>query len=169
MRPWLIALAAAAAAVAIYIVVSVLIVTDEERIETIVAQASQAIANEDLAGCMAFVNDDFIYQPKGVNKARLASIAQGIFAEADKLEVNISELQIEVDGDQATVFLSFRLLGEYVGRMDRFVGQKGFILGQPLKAAKATLILHKRHQESASSPTKSVWMLGSVTAFDPGV
>jgi hypothetical protein len=104
-----------------------------------------------------------------VNKARLASLAQGIFAQADNLEVSVSELQIRVEGDEATVFLSFRLLGEYVGRMDRFVGQRGFILGEPLNAAKATLLLRKRRLESASSAAKSVWMLSCVTAFDPGV
>ena len=169
MRPWLIALAAAVAAVAIYVVVSVLIVTDKDRIEALVKQASRAIANEDLAGCMAFVSDDFMFQPKGVNKARLASLAQGIFAQADNLEVSVSELEIKVDGDEATVSLSFRLLGEYVGRMDRFVGQKGFILGQPLRAAKATLLLRKRRLEGASSEAESVWMLTRVTAFDPGV
>ena len=169
MRPWLIALAAAVAAVAIYIGVSVLIVTDEERIEALVKQVSRAIANEDLAGCMAVVSDDFMFEPKRVNKARLASLAQGIFAEADKLEVSVSELQIRVEGDEATVSLSFRLLGEYVGRMDRFVGQKGFILGQPLKAAKATLLLRKRRLESAFSKAESGWMLSRVTAFDPGI
>ena len=168
MRPWLIALAAAAAAVAIYILVSVLIVTDKDRIEALVKQVSQAIANEDLAGCMAVVSDDFMFEPKRVNKARLASLVQDIFTEADKLEVSVSELKIKVDGDEATVFLSFRLLGEYVGRMDRFVG-RGFILGQPLRAAKATLILRKQKPESASSKAKSVWMLSRVTAFDPGV
>jgi len=169
MRPWVIALAAAAAAVAIYIVVSVLIVTDKDRIEALVKQVSRAITNKDLAGCMAVVSDDFMFEPKRVNKARLASLVQDIFTEADKLEVSVSELEIKVDGDEATVFLSFRLLGEYVGRrMDRFVG-KGFILGQPLKAAKATLILRKQKPKSASSGAESAWMLSRVTAFDPGV
>ncbi len=168
MKLFLIVLAAVLGAVAIYLGVSELIVTDEERIEALVEQVCQLVANEDLAGCMAFVSDDFTYQPKEVNKGRLASIAQGIFAQADSLEVNVSELQIEIKGDEATVLLRFRLLGEYVGRMDRFVGQRGFILGKPLKAARATLHLSKRRPGDAPSEAKAVWMLYRVTDFDPG-
>jgi len=168
MKLFLIVLAAVLVAVAIYLGVSELIVTDEERIEALVEQVCQLVANEDLAGCMAFVSDDFTYQPKGVNKGRLASIARGIFAQADSLEVNVSELQIEVEGDEATVSLRFRLLGEYVGRMDRFVGQRGFILGKPLKAARATLHLSKRRPGDGPSDGEGVWMLYRVTDFDPG-
>ena len=168
MKRFPIVLAAVLGAVAIYLGVSELIVTDEERIEALVEQACQLVADEDLAGCMTFVSDDFMYQPKGVNKARLASLAQGIFAQADSLEVNVSELRIEVEGDEATVFLRFRLLGEYVGRMDRFVGQRGFILGKPLKAARATLHLGKRRLGDAPAEGEAVWMLCRVTDFDPG-
>jgi len=164
MKLFLIVLAAALGVMAIYFGISELIVTDEERIESLVERVCNMIANEDLAGCMTFVGDDFTYQPKGVNKARLASLAQGIFARADKLEVTVSELRIEVDGDKATVFLRFRLLGEYVGRMDRFVGQRGFILGKPLKAARATLHLDKRR----TAEGEALWVLYRVTDFDPG-
>ena len=169
MKPFLIVLAAILAAGAIYVGVSELIVTDEERIEALVEQVSQAVENEDLARCMSHVSMDFIYEPKGVDKARLASLAQRIFDSADKLIVNVSEVQIDVQGDEATVLLRFRLLGEYVGRMDQFVGSRGFILGKPLKAARATLRLQKRCPADAPPEAKVVWMLCRITDFDPGV
>ncbi len=169
MKPFLIVLAAILAAGAIYVGVSEMIVTDEERIEALVEQVSQAVENEDIARCMSHVSMDFIYEPKGVDKARLASLAQRIFDKADKLVVNISYIQIDVQGDEATVMLNFRLLGEYVGRMDQFVGRRGFILGKPLKAARATLKLRKMRLPEAHPEAKAVWTLCRVIDFDPGV
>ncbi|MBN1594141.1 MAG: hypothetical protein JW941_12930 [Candidatus Coatesbacteria bacterium] len=146
--------------------ISYLIVTDEERIELLVQEVSQAIEDENMSRCMRDVSDDFIFRPKQVNKARLMSLVQRIFENADKLMVNISLLEIEVDGDDATVVLNFRLLGEYVGRVEQFVGSRGFILGQPLQAAKATLKLHKTQPDSQGARR---WILYEVTHFDPGV
>ncbi|RLC45520.1 MAG: hypothetical protein DRH70_07340 [Candidatus Coatesbacteria bacterium] len=167
MRRYLIVLAVILAAAGIFWGVSRLIVTDEERIEAIVEEVSRAIANEDLAGCMRHVSDDFTYQAKHVNKARLARLAQQTFARADNLKVSISQLEIDVQGERATVLLRFRLLGTYVGRMDQFVGKRGFILGAPLKAARATLHLSKRPRAKAPGGQK-VWLLERVTDFSPG-
>jgi len=169
MRRFLIVLTVILAAVGLFWGVSRLIVTDEERIEAIVEEVSRAIANEDLAGCMRHVSDDFMYQPKHVNKARLAAHVQRIFARADDLKVTISQLEIDVEGERATVTLRFRLLGAYVGRMDQFVGKRGFILGEPLKAARATLHLSKRPRAEAPAGDQAVWMLDRATEFNPGL
>ncbi|HUT03336.1 MAG TPA: nuclear transport factor 2 family protein [bacterium] len=169
MKRSLIVLAVILAAVGLFLGVSRLIVTDEERIEAIVKEVSQAIANEDLAGCMRHVSDDFVYQPKHVNKARLAAHVQQIFARADDLKVTISQLEIDVEGESATITLRFRLLGAYVGRMDQFVGKRGFILGEPLKAARATLHLSKRPRTEAPAGGQAVWMLDRATEFNPGL
>lgn len=169
MRRSLIVLAVILAAVGLFWGVSRLIVTDEERIEAIVKEVSRAIANEDLAGCMGHVSDDFTYQPKHVNKAQLAAHVQRIFARADDLKVTISQLEIDVEGESATITLRFRLLGTYVGRMDQFVGKRGFILGEPLKAARATLHLSKRPSPETPAGDQAVWMLDRATEFNPGL
>ena len=166
MRRILVILAAVLLAAAIYVAIDTLIVTDEELIEEMVEKASRAIEREDLEACMKHVSDDFIYEERRVDKRRLARYARGIFDQADNITVDISELEITVNGDEAEVFILFRVLGEYVGRMERFVGSRGFILGEPLKAARANLKLCKRPLPGSSSD--AVWLLCSMRSFHPG-
>lgn len=166
MKALLIALAVVLGAAAIYVVIDILIVTDKERIENMVEVVSRAIEREDLEACMKYVSDDFIYEERRVDKRRLARYARHILDEADNIVVDITELEITVEGEEADVFIAFRILGEYVGRMERFVGTKGFILGEPLKAAKANLRLCKRSLPDA--PDEAQWMLCSMRGFHPG-
>jgi len=163
---WLaIALGVIAAVIALYLVIDYLVVTDEEVIEDLFDKAVEAIEKEDITSLLGFVAEDFKYEAKGVNKRRLEMLALQTFREVDNVSFETSEKSIEVQGDEATIRISFRILGEYVGRMEQFVGERGFILGKPLKAARATLHLRRQPPVGNEKPT---WLLYRLTEFDPG-
>jgi len=152
----------------VYVAIDKLWVTDEEIINEQIHLVSQAIEHKDLELCMRYISDDFMSAEKRVDKNRLLRLAQGKFAQADNLKMILAEKEISVDGDEARVFLKFRLMGEYIGRMDQFVGQRGFILGEPLKAARVTLHLRRRLPAGDSDSGQPQFMVYSVSGFDPG-
>jgi PAS domain-containing protein len=110
----------------------------DQHIKQVIRESIAGIETEDMGLTVAYVSERYLDQ-FGYRKSDLISIARDLFREMDNIAIHISTMEIDRDGDQTEVQITFRTVATYLH-------QRGYILGDPSQPAVVKLVLTRENE-----------------------